>query len=121
MWFLQARLREDEKTAKAVKSGKNEVLAELRDRVLADVEAKRRLLDWATEPPRVPEVGDLPRWGAIAMDAAVGTAISMKLNRRRPVIDHLVAAYEGHPDFRSEWKQLHVEDEYGPADQEERR
>ncbi|MGV9698962.1 DUF6221 family protein [Streptomyces sp. NPDC003470] len=120
LWFLQARLREDEKTAKALKPGKNEALAELRDRVLADVEAKRRLMDWVMEPPRVPDVGgDLSRWGTLALDFAMDLVAAKRMDWRKPVIDYLVAAYEGHPDFRDEWKL--AKDEYEPADFEKRR
>ncbi|MFD0210838.1 DUF6221 family protein [Streptomyces hirsutus] len=114
LWFLQARLREDEKTAEALKSSKNDAVAELRARVLADAEAKRRLMDWVTEPSELPEGRDLSGWGARAWDVVVGTATAMRLNQRRPVIDHLVAAYEGHPDFRPEWKLIELDEEYEP-------
>ncbi|MFF0451714.1 DUF6221 family protein [Streptomyces sp. NPDC004609] len=52
MEFLRARLHEDETAARALKPGKNQDVARLRDRVLADVEAKRRLMDWVEELPR---------------------------------------------------------------------
>jgi hypothetical protein len=55
MEFLWARLREDETAAHALKPGKNQDVARLRDRVLADIEAKRRLVDWVHEPQRVAE------------------------------------------------------------------
>lgn len=55
MEFLKARLRADEEAAHALKPGKNQDVARLRDRVLADVEAKRRLVHWVEEPQRVLE------------------------------------------------------------------
>ncbi|MEU1454394.1 DUF6221 family protein [Streptomyces avermitilis] len=116
MEFLTARLREDEKAAEALKSSKNDAVAELRARVLADVEAKRRLIDWVTEAPELPEGRDLPGWRGHAWDLVVRTAGTMKLDRRRPVFDYLVVAYDGHPDFRDEWKLTKGEDE--PADHE---
>ncbi|MEU5030198.1 DUF6221 family protein [Streptomyces milbemycinicus] len=120
MEFFTARLREDEKAAEALKSNKSDAVAELRARVLADVEAKRRLMDWVTEPPQLPEVGDLSRWGAHAWDVVVGTAAAMRLRRRRRVIDCLLTAYADHPDFRPGWNLVEVEDKYKPADNEMR-
>ncbi|WP_406408223.1 DUF6221 family protein [Streptomyces halstedii] len=110
--FLVARLREDEMGALALKPGKSADVAGLQARVLADIKTKRRLLGWTTEPPRLPEGGDLSRWGAHAWDLVVGTAAAMRLDRRRPVIDCLVAAYADHPDFHPEWKLFEVEDQY---------
>ena len=52
MKFLWARLDEDENAARALKRGKNQDLAKLQARFLADVEAKRRLVDWVEEDPR---------------------------------------------------------------------
>lgn len=109
--FLVARLREDETAALALKLGKNADVAGLQARVLADVEAKRQLLGWTMEPPRLPEGGDLSHWRAHAWDVVVGTATTMRLNRRRPVIDRLVAAYADHPDFHPEWKLIEIEDQ----------
>jgi hypothetical protein len=100
--FLRARLREDEATARAVKPGKNEDVAKLRDRVLADVEAKWRLLGWVHEPQR--ERKELER-------SPVGRAIiNGWVRRRQPVINELVAAYAGHPDFRPEWSPIEDEE-----------
>ncbi|MFD5711350.1 DUF6221 family protein [Streptomyces pharetrae] len=118
MEFLKARLHEDEKAAQALKPGKNEALAELRARVLADVEAKRRLMDWVTEMPRRAEASEgRSRWQKLAGD--VYGDQSRRL--RSPVICELVAAYEGHPDFRDEWRLVEVEDECEPAEHGQRR
>ncbi|WP_326733957.1 DUF6221 family protein [Streptomyces sp. NBC_01022] len=102
--FLVARLREDETAALALKPGKNADIAGLQARVLADVEAKRQLLGWTTDPPRLPEVGDLSGWQAHAWEVVVGTVDARRLSKRRPVVDVLVAAYVDHPDFHPEWK-----------------
>jgi hypothetical protein len=100
--FLKARLREDEAAARALRPGKNEGVAKLRDRVLADVEAKWRLLDWVHEPQR--ELKESER-------SPVGRAIiNGWVRRRRPVIYELVAAYAGHPDFRPEWSPIEDEE-----------
>jgi hypothetical protein len=114
--FLRGRLSEDETLARTVKTGKDEGLARLRDRVLADVEAKRRLVDWALEE-EAPE----DKSGVFWEDAIMNGLISFRRWRRSPVIYALVAAYEGHSDFRPEWKRVEVEDEYEPADREKRR
>jgi hypothetical protein len=114
-WGYQDILEVVDDAPGALKSSKNDAVAELRARVLADVEAKRRLLGWATEPPRLPAGGDLSRWQARARDLVVDTAAAMRLDRRRPVIDCLVAAYADHPDFHPEWKLIEV-DQYEPGD-----
>ncbi|WP_275404942.1 DUF6221 family protein [Streptomyces sp. SID10815] len=119
--FLRGRLSEDETLARMVKTGKDEGLVRLRDRVLADVEAKRRLLDWATEPPELPEGRDLAGWRAHAWDMLVGVAADWKLDRRSRVIYELVSAYEGHADFRDEWKLIDDQPEGEPVDHEKRR
>jgi len=102
--FLKARLREDEAVAVELKPGKNQNVAKLRDRVLADVEAKRRLMDWAmshlgTAWKAEAEAIGLPAWQRMMVDAAAGVPEFL----RKPVIDELVAAYADHPDFRAEW------------------
>ncbi|MFF0648704.1 DUF6221 family protein [Streptomyces tendae] len=101
MEFLTARLHEDETAAKALKPGKNPDVQRLRDRVLADVEAKRRLMDWVTEMPRRAEASEgRSRWQKLA-----GEVYSEQSQRRRsPVIWELVAAYAEHPDFHPEWR-----------------
>ncbi|QDI73347.1 hypothetical protein CD934_19265 [Streptomyces calvus] len=99
--FLKARLREDEDAAKALKPSKNENVARLRDRILADVEAKRRLMDWVFAPQR-----ELGEW---EHSFAGGLVIKQWMRFRQPVIEQLVAAYADHPDFRPEWKLIEVE------------
>jgi hypothetical protein len=104
--FLWARIREDETAAQALRPGKNEAVAKLKARVLADVETKRRLLDWVEEyPRRLEDNGELGRWmrtaGEIVAESVRG--------RRSPVVYKLVAAYADHPDFHPEW--LPIEDE----------
>ncbi|MCH0562196.1 DUF6221 family protein [Streptomyces sp. MUM 2J] len=107
MEFFRARLREDETAARALKPGKNQDVARLRDRVLADVEAKRRLMDWVDEyPRRAEDSGERVRWQKLAGDLVAG----ISRDRRSPVICELVAAYADHPDFRPEW--LPIEDEW---------
>ncbi|WP_327131987.1 DUF6221 family protein [Streptomyces sp. NBC_01343] len=100
MEFLWARLREDETAARALKPGKNEDVIRLRDRVLADVEAKRRLVHWVHEVPWVVE--DKPR--TIFEGALMDAIASVPLKRRSPVAFTLLASYVDHPDFRPEWK-----------------
>ncbi|MEU7366622.1 DUF6221 family protein [Streptomyces hygroscopicus] len=68
----------------------------MRDRVLADVKAKRRLVGWVYEPQQVTE-----DWGRSFVQG-VFTESWMRL--RKPVIYELVAAYADHPDFHPEWK-----------------
>ncbi|MFC4609754.1 DUF6221 family protein [Streptomyces maoxianensis] len=109
--FLDARLREDEKAAEALKSSKNDAVAELRARVLADVKAKRRLVCWALDRPWEPE--DRPR--AVWQDALVNAIADIPRGRRRPVIDHLVAAYDGHRDFHPAWRLVEDEPEDEPG------
>lgn len=99
--FLKARLREDEHAAKALKPSKNDDVARLRDRILADVEAKRRLMDWVFAPQR-----EMAEW---EHSFAGGVVIELRMRRRQPVIEHLVAAYADHPDFHPEWKLIEVE------------
>lgn len=109
--FLKARLREDEAVARALKPGKNQDVAKLRDRVLADVEAKWRLMDWVEEYPRmVREVEGLTFWQRASRELCGDW--SRKL--RSPVIYELVAAYADHPDFRPEW--LLIENEQRRTD-----
>ncbi|MEE1764778.1 MULTISPECIES: DUF6221 family protein [unclassified Streptomyces] len=100
--FLRARFREDETAARALKPGKNEDLIRLRDRVLADVEAKRRLLHWVHEIPWTVE--DKPR--SILENAVMSGIEGIPLRRRSPVAFTLLAAYADHPDFHPEWKYL---------------
>ncbi|MFJ2727776.1 DUF6221 family protein [Streptomyces collinus] len=99
--FLKARLREDEHAAKALKPSKNEDVARLRDRTLADVEAKRGLMDWVFAPQR-----EMAEW---EHSFAGGLVIKQWMRLRQPVIEQLVAAYADHPDFHSEWKLIGVE------------
>ncbi|WP_189939364.1 DUF6221 family protein [Streptomyces aurantiogriseus] len=113
--FLRGRLSQDETLARTVKTGKDEGLMRLRDRVLADVEAKRRLLDWVTEPPPLPEGEELSGWRAHAWGVLVGVAADWKVDRRSRVIYELVAAYEGHADFRDEWKLVDGQPEGEPV------
>ncbi|AMW13336.1 hypothetical protein A4E84_29870 [Streptomyces qaidamensis] len=122
MVFLKARLREDETAARAVKPGKDEGVAVLRDRALADVKAKRRLVAWVeanqgTTWKANAEAQGLNFWqkGIVDVIAAVPEYF------RSPVIARLLTAYEDHPDFQPEWKLVEVEDEYEPADHEKRR
>ncbi|WP_327375840.1 DUF6221 family protein [Streptomyces sp. NBC_01216] len=106
MEFFRARLREDETAARALKPGKNQDVARLRDRVLADIEAKHRLMEWVDEyPRRAEDNGERAPWQKLAGDLVAG----ISRDRRSPVIYELVAAYADHPDFRPEW--LPIEDE----------
>ncbi|WP_371538424.1 DUF6221 family protein [Streptomyces sp. NBC_00466] len=116
MEFLWARLREDETAARALKPGKNEDLTRLRDRVLSDVEAKRRLLHWVHEIPWAVE--DKPR--SFWEDALVNVIAGVPLRLRSPVAITLLASYVDHPDFRSEWKSIvgETEGEIRNRDQE---
>ncbi|MFF6833401.1 DUF6221 family protein [Streptomyces sp. NPDC012438] len=104
MQFLKARLREDEKAARAVKPGKSQDLKMLQARVLADVEAKRQLVAWVednfgtvwkaeAEARRLPVL----KKGAVHLIAAVPEFL------RSPVVERLVWAYADHPDYDSEW------------------
>lgn len=99
--FLRARLREDEAAARALKIGKDEGVVKLQARVLADVEAKRRLMEWVEEYPRKAEGnGERTRWQKVAGDMVA----DWSRDHRSPVIYELVEAYDGHPDFRPEWR-----------------
>ncbi|WP_241845893.1 DUF6221 family protein [Streptomyces sp. MJM1172] len=112
MVFLKARLREDERAARALKPGKNEDLIRLRERVIADAETKRRLLQWVHEVPWVVE--DRPR---STLEGLLRNAIAgIPLRRRSPVALTLLAAYVDHPDFHPEWKLIEdeLEDESRP-------
>ena len=107
MEFLTARLREDETAARALKPGKNQDVARLRDRVLADVEAKRRLIDWVEEiPRRAEDTEDRALWQKAAGELYARHSRDL----RSPVIYELLEAYVDHPDFHPEWKL--IEDEY---------
>ncbi|MFE4918984.1 DUF6221 family protein [Streptomyces sp. NPDC056661] len=106
--FLVARLREDEKAARALKPGKSADVAQLQARVLADVETKRRLLSWMYEPQE--KVGD---WGDSFWGGVVGRTITSQwMGFRQPVIEELVLSYADHPDFRPQW--LPIEDDAHP-------
>ncbi|KAA0924272.1 DUF6221 family protein [Streptomyces apricus] len=100
--FLRARFREDETAARALKPGKNEELIRLRDRVLADVEAKRQLLDWVLTIPWDAYEGSR----TIVRQLVMGAIESIPLKLRSPVALTLLAAYVNHPDFPPEWKGL---------------
>ncbi|MET7733983.1 DUF6221 family protein [Streptomyces sp. NPDC005402] len=99
--FFKARLREDEHAAKALKPSKNEDMDRLRDRILSDVEAKRRLMEWVFAPQQ-----ELAEW---EHSFAGGLFIKGWMRLRQPVIEQLVAAYADHPDFHPEWKLVEVE------------
>ncbi|WP_406431590.1 DUF6221 family protein [Streptomyces sp. NBC_01589] len=103
MDFLGARIAEDEAAAKALKPSKNENVARLRDRVLADAEAKRRLMEWVEEMPRRAMASEgRSRWQVYA-----GEFYGDQSRRlRSPVIFELVVAYADHPAFQPEWKGL---------------
>lgn len=72
--FLKARLREDESAAKALKPSKSEDVARLRDRILADVEAKRRLMDWVFAPQRELGSGRTPSQVAWSSNSGCSSA-----------------------------------------------
>jgi uncharacterized protein DUF6221 len=109
MEFLRARLHEDETAARALKPGKNQDVAKLQARVLADVEAKRRLMDWVEEPAwRVKDEEERVLWKRAVME--LGARLSREI--RSPVIYGLVAAYDGHRDFYPPWRL--AEDENKP-------
>lgn len=108
MDFLEARLVEDETAAKTLKPGKNQHVARLRDRVLADIETKRGLMLWVQEIPW--SVPDQPC--SIWEDALANAVARVPLRLRSPVVFKLVAAYADHPDFPPEWKPL--VDQYEP-------
>ncbi|MFD6417922.1 DUF6221 family protein [Streptomyces sp. NPDC060194] len=105
--FLRARLDEDEAMARALKPGKNQSQAKLQARVLADVEAKRRIMDWVEEMPRLVEGNE---GGVFWKRAAVEVWAGLSQDFRSPPIRALVAAYDGHRDFHPEWRL--AEDEY---------
>ncbi|MET7347435.1 DUF6221 family protein [Streptomyces mirabilis] len=128
--FLRGRLSEDETLARTVKTGKDEGLTRLRDRFLADIEAKRRLVDWVMEPrwraPKAAKVSrDRPGWqevvADIVVDAAKEVVIDFRVARRVQVVYELVAAYANHPDFRPEWllfeDKRELDDEYEPGEE----
>ncbi|MDX3712762.1 DUF6221 family protein [Streptomyces europaeiscabiei] len=100
--FLRARFREDETAARALKPGKNVDVARLRDRVLADVEAKHKLLDWVLTIPW--DVYDGP--SSIMQNAVMRAIENFPLKLRSPVALTLLSAYTDHPDFPPEWKYL---------------
>ncbi|MFE7762969.1 DUF6221 family protein [Streptomyces sp. NPDC057438] len=100
--FLRARFREDETAARALKPGKNEDVTRLRDRGLADVEAKRKLLDWVLTIPW--DAYDGP--SSIMQNAVMRVIEGIPLSRRSPVAFILLSAYTDHPDFPPEWKYL---------------
>lgn len=118
MEFFRARLREDETAARAVKPGKDEGMARLQARVLADVAAKRQLMRWVEEH-------EWKAWKAegrgltIWQRAVVDLVASVPLYLRSPVIYKLVAAYADHPDFRPEWLPIgdeqELDEEYEPS------
>nr|WTB31149.1 DUF6221 family protein [Streptomyces sp. NBC_00830] len=116
--FLRGRLSEDETLARTVKTGKDEGLARLRDRVLADVEAKRRLVDWVLRFEEARE----DRSGVFWEDAIMNGLASVRRGFRSPVIHKLVAAYTDHPDFRPEWLPIEdereLDEEYEPGEYE---
>ncbi|MEW2274179.1 DUF6221 family protein [Streptomyces griseofuscus] len=107
--FLWSRLDEDEAAARALKPGKNQGVAELQARVLADVEAKRRLLNWVEEWPQRLKENDEGTflWKGAARKLVAG----LSRDFRSPVILALVAAYDGHRDFYPSWRLVEVEDE----------
>ncbi|MER0429925.1 DUF6221 family protein [Streptomyces microflavus] len=105
--FLNARLREDEKAALALKPGKNTEVEGLRARALADVKMKRRLLEWVREPQE--KVGD---WGDTFWGDVAARAITQQWMRaRQPVFEEIFQAYADHPDFAPGWKLAVVEEE----------
>ncbi|MGW1210310.1 DUF6221 family protein [Streptomyces sp. NPDC002499] len=113
MQFLWARLHEDETAARALKPGKNQNVAKLQARVLADVEAKRRLMDWVEEfPRRVEDNEERVLWKRAARKLCAG----LSRDFRSPAIYALVAAYDGHRDFHPAWRLVEVEDEYEPRE-----
>ncbi|MGW0136264.1 DUF6221 family protein [Streptomyces sp. NPDC003299] len=114
--FLRGRLSEDETLARTVKTGKDEGLMRLRDRLLADVAAKRRLMEWVLEE-EAPE----DRSGVFWEDAIMNGLMLVRQWRRSPVIYRLVAAYADHPDFHAEWLPIELRDECESVDREKRR
>ncbi|MFJ8430485.1 DUF6221 family protein [Kitasatospora sp. NPDC094019] len=112
MEFLRARLHEDKTVAQALKPGKNQDVERLRDRVLADIEAKRRLMDWVEEYPQA--LKDTERRVSLhGLTRQVIAGVSQDL--RTPVIYELVVAYADHPDFHPEWKPIEVGDQDEPG------
>jgi hypothetical protein len=106
--FLRARIREDEVTAQALRPGKNEDVARLQARVLADVEVKRRLIGWVEEYPRIVQENQQPAfWRRARAELVAG----LSRDFRSPVVMELLAAYRSHPDFHPGW--LPIEDEQG--------
>ncbi|MFD0404374.1 DUF6221 family protein [Kitasatospora sp. NPDC127116] len=113
MEFLRARLHEDKTAAQALNSGKNQHVKRLQDRVLADIEAKRRLMDWVDEYPRmVKDAKGRVLWQRLAGELYAG----LSQDRRSPVIYELVAAYADHPEFHPEWKPIAGGDQYEPGE-----
>ncbi|MET8185702.1 DUF6221 family protein [Streptomyces sp. NPDC005246] len=118
--FLRARLHEDEAAANALKPGKNQDVAKLQARVLADIEAKRRLVDWVEEiPRRAAEAED--NEGRVRWQKWAGTLYAeYSRDLRSPVICQLVAAYDGHRDFHPAWRLVEVEHEDEPGEDKPR-
>nr|BEK65757.1 hypothetical protein KPHV_29840 [Kitasatospora purpeofusca] len=115
MEFLRARLHEDKTAAQALKPGKNQDVERLRNRVLADIEAKRRLMDWVEEyPRRVKDVEKRVSFQGVARELIAGVSQDL----RTPVIFELVAAYADHPEFHPEWKPIAVGDQDEPGEDE---
>ncbi|MEU8588370.1 DUF6221 family protein [Streptomyces sp. NPDC048664] len=96
-------------------------MAALRNRVLADVKAKRRLVAWveanqgATWKANA-EAHGLNLWqkGVVDVIAAVPEYF------RAPVIARLLTAYEDHDDFQPEWNLIDGGPEGEPVDYEKR-
>jgi hypothetical protein len=99
--FLWARIREDETAAQALRPGKNQDVARLQARVLADVEAKRRLIGWVEDYPWWAE--EIRQRGGQWQEAGVDVVVQFLRDPRRQVVYELVAAYRDHPDFHRGW------------------
>ncbi|WP_159057737.1 MULTISPECIES: DUF6221 family protein [unclassified Streptomyces] len=102
--FLRARIDEDEAAAEAVRPGAAEDTGGLKDRVLADVAAKRGVLRFVERMQQDAGHEDFMVHGP-AMVALSVTAFPLR---------HLVAAYVAHPDFCPEWKPNEEEVERDP-------
>lgn len=100
--FITARLDDDEQIAWAMPGpsrehreavGNRDYLTPVDPaRVLADVAAKRKLLDWLQAVAKFMDLDELS-WWRLAGHADVDEALRL-----------LALPYAGHPDFQAEWR-----------------
>jgi hypothetical protein len=114
--FLRARLDEDEQAARAAAGltvdaqGYEEVLTHLQRwgsaRVLAEVEAKRRIVDLHLPTTSEYHLGktDEDGYGTVnPVCPTCGTPDEYAVQAPCPTLRLLALPYAGHPDYRAEW------------------